>query len=109
SVLFFYCTCPPCESSIFFPYTSLFRSMAVLIVSVLYFLFQTDLFSDEPEEEAEYESIAIDFDQGSDVSFNGETIIIDPGHGGKEDRKSTRLNSSHVSILYAVFCLKKQI
>src|SRR5207249_11217471 len=26
-----------------------------------------------------------------------------PGH---EDRKSTRLNSSHVSISYAVFCLK---
>src|SRR5699024_12137930 len=25
------------------------------------------------------------------------------------DRKSTRLNSSHVSISYAVFCLKKQI
>src|SRR5438067_3835545 len=27
-------------------------------------------------------------------------------HG--EDRKSTRLNSSHVSISYAVFCLKKK-
>src|SRR5690554_7066376 len=28
-----------------------------------------------------------------------------PGH---EDRKSTRLNSSHVRISYAVFCLKKK-
>src|SRR5215510_14894016 len=27
---------------------------------------------------------------------------------GAEDRKSTRLNSSHVAISYAVFCLKKQ-
>src|SRR5690554_7363174 len=27
---------------------------------------------------------------------------------GKEDRKSTRLNSSHVRISYAVFCLKKK-
>src|SRR5690606_39884825 len=27
---------------------------------------------------------------------------------GVEDRKSTRLNSSHVKISYAVFCLKKQ-
>src|SRR5690625_7955984 len=27
----------------------------------------------------------------------------------KEDRKSTRLNSSHVAISYAVFCLKKKI
>src|SRR5699024_12567655 len=32
------------------------------------------------------------------------------GHAGDErrDRKSTRLNSSHVSISYAVFCLKKK-
>src|SRR5690349_23169709 len=31
-------------------------------------------------------------------------------HGGVErlDRKSTRLNSSHVEISYAVFCLKKK-
>src|SRR5690349_25073509 len=27
---------------------------------------------------------------------------------GHEDRKSTRLNSSHVEISYAVFCLKKK-
>src|SRR5690625_5317726 len=27
---------------------------------------------------------------------------------GKADRKSTRLNSSHVAISYAVFCLKKK-
>src|SRR5690625_7942885 len=30
-----------------------------------------------------------------------------PGHGVR-DRKSTRLNSSHVAISYAVFCLKKK-
>src|SRR5436309_6140166 len=28
--------------------------------------------------------------------------------GSKQDRKSTRLNSSHVKISYAVFCLKKK-
>src|SRR5690606_41671692 len=42
---------------------------------------------------------------------------IDPGAGGDrrpplgegtKDRKSTRLNSSHVKISYAVFCLKKK-
>src|SRR5699024_11584770 len=35
-----------------------------------------------------------------------------PFHGfcrGGADRKSTRLNSSHVSISYAVFCLKKKM
>src|SRR5436309_8937723 len=35
-----------------------------------------------------------------------------PGHdrrrGWRSDRKSTRLNSSHVKISYAVFCLKKK-
>src|SRR5437879_8909886 len=30
------------------------------------------------------------------------------GPGGEEDRKSTRLNSSHRCISYAVFCLKKK-
>src|SRR5208282_6214822 len=30
------------------------------------------------------------------------------GHGCRRDRKSTRLNSSHGSISYAVFCLKKK-
>src|SRR3712207_8141269 len=29
-------------------------------------------------------------------------------HEGKRDRKSTRLNSSHANISYAVFCLKKK-
>src|SRR3984893_1834081 len=32
-----------------------------------------------------------------------------PVHNFVEDRKSTRLNSSHVAISYAVFCLKKKI
>src|SRR5207249_11525161 len=31
------------------------------------------------------------------------------GSRREQDRKSTRLNSSHVSISYAVFCLKKKI
>src|SRR3712207_7343562 len=30
------------------------------------------------------------------------------GVGGGQDRKSTRLNSSHANISYAVFCLKKK-
>src|SRR5258707_13836414 len=31
-----------------------------------------------------------------------------PDQQGGEDRKSTRLNSSHANISYAVFCLKKK-
>src|SRR5947209_13679437 len=33
--------------------------------------------------------------------------ISQPTRGEKLDRKSTRLNSSHANISYAVFCLKK--
>src|SRR3954468_25112218 len=32
----------------------------------------------------------------------------DADHTSRSDRKSTRLNSSHVEISYAVFCLKKK-
>src|SRR5437868_13288191 len=37
-----------------------------------------------------------------------ETRAIWLGGNRQKDRKSTRLNSSHVSISYAVFCLKKK-
>src|SRR5690625_7687681 len=37
--------------------------------------------------------------------FKGEGFT----HTDVRDRKSTRLNSSHVAISYAVFCLKKKI
>src|SRR5207302_8431991 len=44
-----------------------------------------------------------------------ETAVLAPSHesehlqsSGERDRKSTRLNSSHVKISYAVFCLKKK-
>src|SRR5436309_6990409 len=40
-------------------------------------------------------------------SLSGEPIAIPPKVLGR-DRKSTRLNSSHVKISYAVFCLKKK-
>src|SRR5439155_14248732 len=46
-----------------------------------------------------------------DVSnFPRNEVIIQKSHRYPfEDRKSTRLNSSHVAISYAVFCLKKKI
>src|SRR2546430_10776456 len=33
---------------------------------------------------------------------------VHPQRGAEQDRKSTRLNSSHSQISYAVFCLKKK-
>src|SRR5256885_3083903 len=52
-------------------------------------------------------------------SFGEDDTFCSRGRGGKhhgglllrvrQDRKSTRLNSSHLVISYAVFCLKKKI
>src|SRR5439155_10865693 len=44
--------------------------------------------------------LAVDIDDADVGPFAGKTC--------GEDRKSTRLNSSHVAISYAVFCLKKK-
>src|SRR5574342_1053124 len=41
-----------------------------------------------------------------DVLLKGATLVVDCLDNG--DRKSTRLNSSHHRISYAVFCLKKK-
>src|SRR5256885_4615081 len=41
------------------------------------------------------------------LAWHGKTGLLDSvAHAG--DRKSTRLNSSHLVISYAVFCLKKK-
>src|SRR2546430_7548980 len=43
--------------------------------------------------------------QGIREPGEGDAVLFRTGHG-KLDRKSTRLNSSHSQISYAVFCLK---
>src|SRR5438067_4886709 len=53
---------------------------------------------------------------GHDAATGGRPAVVRRGSRGPAppapatpaDRKSTRLNSSHVSISYAVFCLKKK-
>src|SRR5436305_5277414 len=46
-------------------------------------------------------------DGSAGTTFNRFGTIADEG-AANQDRKSTRLNSSHVRISYAVFCLKKK-
>src|SRR5690625_7106520 len=41
------------------------------------------------------------------LDYPGGTLLNENRHPPILDRKSTRLNSSHVAISYAVFCLKK--
>src|SRR3712207_8429963 len=86
--------------STLFPYTTLFRSVEAL-----------------GGDFAKYEQ---DFRTYSDQHWNveGATWNAGPGEQGGNyydrakiyyvDRKSTRLNSSHANISYAVFCLKKK-
>src|SRR2546430_3116551 len=87
--------------STLFPYTTLFRSMTVFDRSwygrVL--VERVEGFASEPEWRRAYDEI---------ISF--ERTLCDEGMvlERDEDRKSTRLNSSHSQISYAVFCLKKK-
>src|SRR5690606_2436966 len=42
------------------------------------------------------------------MQLKNTAVVVTRYFGGIKDRKSTRLNSSHVKISYAVFCLKKK-
>src|SRR5690348_17969129 len=44
----------------------------------------------------------------AEIEFVGKLIALRQAFPTLRDRKSTRLNSSHPSISYAVFCLKKK-
>src|SRR3712207_7304255 len=76
--------------STLFPYTTLFRSGSEGVPS------RHDL----PFPRCE--AAAVDVEPGHRVHH----LLADQEHG---DRKSTRLNSSHANISYAVFCLKEKI
>src|SRR5687768_17739836 len=81
---------PP--SSTLFPYTTLFRSQAVRVLALELFLLGR----------------AGDQLLTHIVAHLEAKTIIDLEDPGGRDRKSTRLNSSHGYISYAVFCLKKK-
>src|SRR5436190_17356146 len=89
-----------------FPYTTLFRSQVVTFVGTLMIgvlavaliVSQTPWFKDWLRRYIVRESKQY---------LNGELTIGGLG-GNLLDRKSTRLNSSHTVISYAVFCLKKK-
>src|SRR5437867_4390256 len=63
--------------------------------------FQEDLSEDDRREESREQT-------GQDRRPERRPVPPDDDVIGEEDRKSTRLNSSHRTISYAVFCLKKK-
>src|SRR2546427_4979792 len=81
--------------STLFPYTTLFRSRSKLSVSAQV---DRDLLVQDCE--------ATLFTWGSLRPFERNPLFYNDLLG--KDRKSTRLNSSHSQISYAVFCLKKK-
>src|SRR3712207_8291720 len=83
--------------STLFPYTTLFRSLL-----------------DMPSTLSAVESVLRDQAEGRATNRARRRVALPKGGlnymaaGAPEDRKSTRLNSSHANISYAVFCLKKK-
>src|SRR2546428_874606 len=87
--------------STLFPYTTLFRSLAsqarVLDVRKLVAVAIRQGLS---LQEVSFDQVIVEFRSGKGNFLKAEALT--------EDRKSTRLNSSHDQISYAVFCLKKK-
>src|SRR5438552_8243897 len=79
---------PPPPISTLFPYTTLFRSLGLITGGAVIFWFTG----------ASMQA----------VSTGAYRAVGARGDGLHGDRKSTRLNSSHQIISYAVFCLKKK-
>src|SRR5687768_18245914 len=91
--------------STLFPYTTLFRSDRVLLSG---WLQQRTVEVEGSDEKRSYVGVIVD-DIGPALRWATASIIKNPkGEGAAPDRKSTRLNSSHGYISYAVFCLKKK-
>src|SRR5690348_17904471 len=90
---------PP--GSTLFPYTTLFRSRLTRGI-------RTPLGVDPRRRQVQAaRPRATRREEGARIG-PGTAVIALPGANPTEDRKSTRLNSSHPSISYAVFCLKKK-
>src|SRR5207253_9635921 len=81
---FFFLLTPRSPKSTLFPYTTLFRSK-----------------SGKAQHEHTFSGLP---PKADGCALNGARAE----HHALADRKSTRLNSSHVAISYAVFCLKKK-
>src|SRR5690606_41780369 len=102
-VEFFFLLVPRPPRSTLFPYTTLFRSILEVKVAIPCDERRRPIHADGIFHE---KAGIIEDAAGNRLAFVGS--INETEAGWKRDRKSTRLNSSHVKISYAVFCLKKK-
>src|SRR2546430_4588721 len=84
--------------STLFPYTTLFRSSRSGLVPYEVFNLR-----DQSGRIGALREVVIGPGGNSDMRRQGVEMLL-----RQQDRKSTRLNSSHSQISYAVFCLKKK-
>src|SRR5437773_9395161 len=87
----------PTPRSTLFPYTTLFRSQNPADQPIVVLALTSDV-----EERTKMYDIADSILDQKIAQIRGV------GQVNIQDRKSTRLNSSHITISYAVFCLKKK-
>src|SRR2546427_9361417 len=89
--------------STLFPYTTLFRSLVAQVAD--HVLVGHDAAADEGQ--LPFQAVlGVLLDEAH--TLGRDEHGADRVHVPVEDRKSTRLNSSHSQISYAVFCLKKK-
>src|SRR5438045_8364996 len=96
---------PP--TSPLFPYTTLFRSELVLSRELADRRVYPAI--DLVASATRKEELLLSEEELAASHALRKTIAAIPTIQGMQDRKSTRLNSSHLGISYAVFCLKKKI
>src|SRR5437773_5167696 len=96
---------PPHPTSTLFPYTTLFRSLWPLNKHIRPLNVETGISILTSRHKEIYASLPL---LEPSEQFISPLEIHCRRYTSKRDRKSTRLNSSHITISYAVFCLKKK-
>src|SRR5690242_21438294 len=89
--------------STLFPYTTLFRSEIALCERASWVIESLATWRADNRE-----TLPTEWRAGAPLLYQGRPLTLALFPARREDRKSTRLNSSHMSISYAVFCLKKK-
>src|SRR3712207_7259525 len=87
--------------STLFPYTTLFRSLSADLAHANHPNYPEH--SDPTNSPVFGGGVVVKTHAGKAYATDGQSSSV-----FREDRKSTRLNSSHANISYAVFCLKKK-